>query len=108
MQLHAATWTRRKPDTEVHVLHDFNLMKCPEEVNPLRQETAEWLAEAEERGIWKVTYNVFMISLGDNQYVLKLDYGSDCMTVNKPKWVNFTVCKLSHNKAHFHVGLQPV
>ena len=55
-----------------------------------------------------MTYDVFMISLGDNQYVLKLDYGSDCMTVNKPKWVNFTVCKLSHNKVHFHVGLQPV
>lgn len=49
-----------------------------------------------------------MISLGDDQYVLKLDCGSDCITVNMPKRVNFTVCKLSHNKAPFHVGLQPV
>lgn len=49
-----------------------------------------------------------MISLGDDRYVLKLDCGSDCITVNMPKRVNFTVCKLSHNKAPFHVGLQPV
>lgn len=49
-----------------------------------------------------------MISLGDDRYVLKLDCGSDCITVNMPKRVNFAVCKLSHNKAPFHVGLQPV
>lgn len=84
--IHASTWTRRKPDTEVHVLLTSIWLKCPEEANPLRQEQLSSWCEAWEKGTWKATCDVFMwISWGMISMFLKLDCGSDCITVNMPK-----------------------
>lgn len=57
LPIHALTWMNlenimqsNKPDTKRHILYDFICLNYPEQVNPQRQKTNQWISGAEEIG----------------------------------------------------------